>query len=162
MCLCCLRALRGLWGFCTRVELGGFRACCVFALVFILLPFVFVSLLCFLSLCLCVCSPLLVLLPCLVCPCGFCRCFLFPCGIYAKKKGRKGLCLASSLVLLWVALSCCCFVFLELGRTQAVNIVTKFYIKIFAACAAYCFALACVPTCVVVNLSFCSFHICCF
>lgn len=24
--LCCLRALRGLWGFCARVELGGFGA----------------------------------------------------------------------------------------------------------------------------------------
>ena len=24
--LCCLGALRGLWGFCTRVELGGLKA----------------------------------------------------------------------------------------------------------------------------------------
>ena len=33
--LCCLGALRGLCGFCTRVELGGFGACCVFASVFL-------------------------------------------------------------------------------------------------------------------------------
>ena len=32
--LCCLGALRGLWGFCTRVELGGLKACGVFASVF--------------------------------------------------------------------------------------------------------------------------------
>ena len=31
VCLYYLRALRGLCGFCTRVELGGFMACCVFA-----------------------------------------------------------------------------------------------------------------------------------
>ena len=32
--LCCSGDLRGLWGFCTRVGLGGFGACCVFAFVF--------------------------------------------------------------------------------------------------------------------------------
>ena len=34
--LCCSCALRGLWGFCTRVELGGLEACGVFAPRFIL------------------------------------------------------------------------------------------------------------------------------
>ena len=32
--LCCSGALRGLWGFCVRERLGGFRACCVFASVY--------------------------------------------------------------------------------------------------------------------------------
>ena len=85
--------------------------------------------------------------------------FSFSLADYTQKERAQRFCLASSLVLLWVALFGCCFVLLELGRTQAVNIVTKFYIKIFAAGAAYCFALACVPTCVVVSLSFFSFHI---
>lgn len=35
--LCCLRALRGLWGFCVREWLGGLKACGVFAFLFILL-----------------------------------------------------------------------------------------------------------------------------
>lgn len=34
--LCCFGALRGLWGFCTRVELGGYMTCCVFAFRFLL------------------------------------------------------------------------------------------------------------------------------
>lgn len=42
--LCCLRALRGLWGFCARVELGGLETFCVFAFLFILLH---LCLLCF-------------------------------------------------------------------------------------------------------------------
>ena len=41
MGLCCLGALLGLCGFCARVELGGLKACGVFAYVFLLLPFVF-------------------------------------------------------------------------------------------------------------------------
>ena len=49
--LYCLRALRGLWGFCAREWLGGLKACCVFALLFVLLllclpPFMLVVLLC--------------------------------------------------------------------------------------------------------------------
>ena len=83
----------------------------------------------------------------------------FSLSDYTQKERAQSVFFASSLVLLWVALFGCCFVLLELSRTQAVNIVTKFYIKIFAAGAAYCFALACVPTCVVVNLSFFSLHI---
>lgn len=35
--LCRLGALRGLWGFCARVGLGGLKACGVFASVFLLL-----------------------------------------------------------------------------------------------------------------------------
>ena len=70
--LCCLGALRGLCGFCTRVELGGFMACCVFAflLSFCLSPFAFrfISLL-LLFVLLCFGCLLLVLLPCLVCSC---------------------------------------------------------------------------------------------
>ena len=34
VCLLGLGALRGLWGFCVRVRLGGFMACCVFCLFF--------------------------------------------------------------------------------------------------------------------------------
>ena len=87
-------------------------------------------------------------------------CFLFPFGLYVQKERARRVG-ASSLVLLWVALFGCCFVLCELVRTQSVNIVTKFYIKIFAAGAANFFALACVLTCVVVNLSCFSFHIYC-
>ena len=32
--LCCLGALRGLWGFCVREWLGGLKACGVFAFRF--------------------------------------------------------------------------------------------------------------------------------
>ena len=115
-----------------------------------------------LSFCSCVCLLCLSsFLPCLLscslsCLLGFVAwllalvglLFLFPFRTIRKKKGRKGLSLASSLVLLWVALFGCCFVLCELVRTQSVNIVTKFYIKIFAAGAANFFALACVLTCV--------------
>ena len=47
-----LGALRGLWGFCARVELGGFMACCVFAflLSFCLSLFAFLLLTSFSSL----------------------------------------------------------------------------------------------------------------
>ena len=81
MGLCCLGGLRGLWGFCTRVELGGYMACGVFASVFLLLllclpPFVLCSSLLWLS--------LLVFLPCLCC-------FFFPFGYMRKKKGRNSL-----------------------------------------------------------------------
>ena len=33
--LCCLGALRGLCGFCARVELGGYMTCGVFAFHFV-------------------------------------------------------------------------------------------------------------------------------
>ena len=101
MGLCCLGGLRGLCGFCTRVELGGYMACGVFALLFPCLPsflsfaFPFLFLLC--SSCL-----LLVLFPCL-------SCFVFVAGVafslsdvQTKRKGAP--CGASSLVLLWAYL----------------------------------------------------------
>ena len=46
-----LGALRGLWGFCVRVRLGGFRACCVFCLSFS--SFLLLSSLVLLSFCSC-------------------------------------------------------------------------------------------------------------
>lgn len=105
--LCCLRALRGLWGFCARVELGGFGACGVFALLFVLLSFRFPLLFCF--------RPALVLLPCLASALGLVLlswlCWLafgvgwvvvsfsLADGFRHKKKGRNSL---RPLVLLWV------------------------------------------------------------
>ena len=114
------------------------------------------------SFCSCGCLCCVCCFACLVCfapvVCGLCCWWLFfPSDDCDKKKGRKGLCLASSLVLLWVALFGCRFVLCELVRTQSVSIVTKFYIKIFAAGAANFFALACVLTCIVVF----PFHISC-
>ena len=97
MGLCCLRALRGLCGFCVREWLGGLKACGVFASVFILLPSVFL---------LCLSSGALPLLSsacplaCLVCSCvlvGFV--FSFSLSDYTQKEmaRRVG---ASFLVLL--------------------------------------------------------------
>ena len=82
--LCCLGALRGLWGFCVRERLGGLKACCVFTSIFPLLCLPFHLFTCFLSFTL---SALFWLsfacplaLSCLfLCPCGLC-CFFFPCG----------------------------------------------------------------------------------
>lgn len=107
MCgFCCLGDLRGLWGFCTRVELGGYMTCGVFASLLSVFP-----LLCPLSCPLsCPFVPvfasfyarcpsllwlsLFVLLHCLCV-------FFFPFGLYAKKKGRKGFapCVLSSCVM---------------------------------------------------------------
>ena len=104
-----LGALRGLWGFCTRVELGGLKTFCVFASIFPLLCLYFIRfsssspifwgfafvVLCFPSLC--------GLLPCLASALGLCV-FFFPYGLYAKRKGAKVLLLASSLLGLSVVL----------------------------------------------------------
>lgn len=85
--LCCLRALRGLWGFCARVELGGYKVCCVFASSFYPICS-YLSLYLPSSLPLCIAfwplSSLLwlsffVILHCLCC-------FLFPFGLYAQKE----------------------------------------------------------------------------
>ena len=99
MGLCGLRALLGLWGFCTRVELGGLRACGVFASVFLLLllclpPFMLVVLLC--SGCLS-----FVLLHCL---CGSLGVVVvsFSLAVYTQKERARRVG-ASSLVLLCVA-----------------------------------------------------------
>lgn len=89
-----LRALRGLWGFCARVELGGLEACGVFAFLFLLLSLCLLS---FYALCL-LCSGCLSLSSCLVFTFLICLCyFFFPCGICAKREGAKVLLLASSL-----------------------------------------------------------------
>ena len=104
--LCGFGALRGLCGFCARVELGGLKACSVFAsilssfVLFLVLYFVLylvLLLLClpfFLPLCscfLCLSScPLLVLSLCLPSLCGLLL-FLFPLRYIRKKKGRNSL-----------------------------------------------------------------------
>ena len=99
MGLCCFGALRGLCGFCTRVELGGFRACCVFAFLFS--PFVSVF-----ALLLCTLPALLWLSSCLVLfvfvSLWLLSLFPFPLRTTRKKKGRKGfaLCVLSCLVVL--------------------------------------------------------------
>ena len=107
-----LRAFCGLCGFCARVELGGLKACGVFAPIFIFFVCVFAFILSvFLSLSLFLSFVLVSLcLMCFACSlvlsCLFlCLCvFFFPCGLKDKKKGRKFF--ASSLVLLWV-----CYIF---------------------------------------------------
>ena len=99
------RSLRGLCGFCARVELGGFMTCCVFAFLFISLQLFFVffafSLPIFRALPLLSssCSSLVLSL-CFLWVLGF----LFPLRTIREKKGHKVLLLVSSLVLLWVAL----------------------------------------------------------
>ena len=100
--LCGLRALRGLCGFCTRVELGGLKACCVFAFRFLLLllclpPFMLVVLLCSGCLSLSSCIVFVALWVWLLFP--------FPLRYIRKKKGRKGFapCVLSCRVL-WVCL----------------------------------------------------------
>ena len=98
--LYCWRALRGLCGFCVREWLVGLKARCVFASVFILLCSCFYLVSSFLGLSSC---PLLVLSLCgLLLGFFLGCCFFFPYGLYAKKKGRKVLLLASSLRGLWV------------------------------------------------------------
>ena len=94
--LCCLGALRGLCGFCARVELGGLKDCGVFASAFIFSSSAFIlsssafhllrlssGALSLLS------SACPVCLFCLfLCLCGS-LCFLFPLRYMHKKKGRK-------------------------------------------------------------------------
>ena len=98
--LCGLWALRGLCGFCTRVELGGFGACGVFAFLFVL----FVLLL---SFCSCVSvSALLCLSSCIVFVALWVwLLFPFPFRTTRKKKGRA--------VLVRPLSSCCWCVVLD-------------------------------------------------
>ena len=107
--LCCLRALRGLCGFCVREWLGGLKACGVFAPVFHLLPISFCLsfylFTCFLSFTLSALFWLSFACP-FVLSClflGLCV-FFFPFGLHAKRKGAKVLLFASSLGVLWVCL----------------------------------------------------------
>ena len=80
-----LRALRGLCGFCARVELGGLKACCVFASVFLLLSSAFL---------LCLSSGALPLLS-LACPfscfCSLCLLvgFSFSLADYTQKRAQR-------------------------------------------------------------------------
>ena len=108
--LYCFDALRGLWGFCARVELGGFGACGVFAFLFILFAFLFILFAFLLSFCLSFYLFALLLGLCLCCSLAcplvlsflLCRCiFFFPFGCTDKKKGRN---------FLRPLLSCCGFV----------------------------------------------------
>ena len=85
--LCCIGALRGLCGVCTRVELGGFRACCVFASIFIVLPLFFFFFACFPALLVLFAG--LVYLCCLCGSLGVLLGFLFPLRTIRKKKGRN-------------------------------------------------------------------------
>ena len=102
MGLCYLGGLRGLCGFCARVELGGYMTCGVFASNFCLfaLPFVirFISLRCLLSffaLVVFICS-LALSLWFFGCGC----CFLFPFRMNTQKERAQFL--ASSLRVLRV------------------------------------------------------------
>ena len=111
--LCCLGALRGLCGFCARVELGGLKACGVFASVFLLLSsafLVFALFLCsspifrgfvFVVLCLSSCIVFVGL--------WVCCCSLFPFGLYAQKERAQSVSLASSLHVLCVPAMCCMY-----------------------------------------------------
>ena len=132
LCACGVRRLYGLW-----------RVCLYFVLFCPLLSSFLSSIL---SFCSCVCLSF----------CPLCSCFyLFSCfprlvllaawllllvlsslslwvvvvsfslaDVWAKERARRvG---ASSLRGLWVALSCCCFIFLVLFRCQPVYIVIKF------------------------------------
>ena len=89
--LCGFGALRGLCGFCARVELGGLKACSVFASIFSFFHLLRLS------------SGALPLLSS-ACPLGCLasalglvislfvgRCFFFPYGCMRKKKGRNSL-----------------------------------------------------------------------
>ena len=121
MGLCCLGGLRGLWGFCTRVELGGLEACGVFAFLFLSLPFflsfsllfiplfafLFLSLHCFLSffaLVVFACPLALSFLSCF----GFV--FSFSLTDYAQKERARRVG-ASSLRVSWV-----CYIFINSSK----------------------------------------------
>ena len=81
MGLYCLRALRGLCGFCARVELGGLKGCGVFAPIFIVWQLFSSSLPAFL-LCLSSCLVLFVFVSLWL------LLFPFPLRYIRKKKGR--------------------------------------------------------------------------
>ena len=95
--LCCSGALRGLCGFCARVELGGLKACGVFASIFSPFVSVFALLLCSLPALLWLSSCLVLFVFVFL----WVLCFLFPLR-YIRKKGRNFF--ASSLGVLWVCL----------------------------------------------------------
>ena len=103
MGLCCLRVLRGLRGFCTRVWLGGLKTFCVFAFLFILFvpmfPLLCLSFYLFTASCPfvlrwsgCLSSPL-------VCPLVFLWVFVFSFSLADYTQKRKG-------APFWCVLSC--------------------------------------------------------
>ena len=86
---------------CTRVELGGLKACGVFAPVFILLLLSFAHLLCSLPFLLSLYLPDRVALSlCLCGSLGVVVVSFFPFGLHAKRKG------AISCVLSWCVVGC--------------------------------------------------------
>ena len=95
--LCCLDTLRGLWGFCTRVELGGLKACGVFAPVLSLFPCVCLSFTCFALVVFCLFS--------LVCLCSLCVLVAlvvvsFSLSDYTRKERAQSVFFESSLRVL--------------------------------------------------------------
>ena len=125
--------LRGLCGFCARVELGGYMTCGVFASILSSFVLFCPLLSSFLSFCSCVCLSFYLFVPAFfVCPLVLCLSSLslwvvvsFSLTVYAQKERAQSV-FASSLVLLCVALFGCCFIFLVLFRCQPVYIVIKF------------------------------------
>ena len=102
MGLCWLGALRGLWGFCARVELGGYMTCGVFAPIFPLFSLLLYVCLSFSLVCPMVVLSLLSCLSCLVCCCGLVVFVVsFSLSVYTQKERARRVG-ASSLVLLWV------------------------------------------------------------
>ena len=101
--LCCSGNLRGLWGFCTRVELGGLKACGVFASVFLVFSSSLPMFILFSS---CVSSQpalfVLVSLGVFISCCGCVVGFSFSLSVYTQK--RKG---AISYVLSYPVVGCC-------------------------------------------------------
>ena len=96
--LCCLGALRGLWGFCVREWLGGFRACGVFAFhlsVFPLLCLPFHLFTCFLSFC-----PALLWLSFV----ALCGCVVGVAFSLSDKTKKERICFALFLYLVLVSL----------------------------------------------------------
>ena len=85
-----------------------------------------------LTFCSCVCLSFYLFAPAFfVCPLVLSLCgllLLFPFRTMRKKERAQFL--ASSLVLLWVALFGCCFIFLVLFRCQPIYIVIKFEEKV--------------------------------
>ena len=132
LCACGVRRLKGLWRVCLYFVLFCPLSCplfcplsCPFALVFaflfVLFAPAFISfpafLACPLVLCLSTCLPCLFL-----CHCGVCV-FLFPFGLYAKRKGAPCWCVLSCPVVCLLyscvvveELRCRCFGFFQFVR----------------------------------------------
>ena len=111
VCLYRFVALRGLWGFCVREWLGGFGACCVFALVFPLFALIFHSFALLLSSCFASCPFTFFALVVFV--------VSFSLSDYTdKKKGRKGF---APCVLLCPVVGCFIWLLLCTPRTRQVS-----------------------------------------